>query len=86
MLEPLRPWGIAECSEYLGVSKSHFAQYLRHAKGFPRPLDEYTYTANGKQHVSRPEWAGIDVMIWRLGQERITQYLRNSKPEQPVTQ
>lgn len=64
MLDPIRPWSIAECAEYLGVSKSHFAEYLRHVPSFPAPLPNYTYMANGKQHTSRAEWAGIDVMTW----------------------
>lgn len=75
-LNPMRPWGIAECAEYMGVSKSHFMQAVRYSTGFPAPLEPYAYTLAGKERHSQPEWAGIDIMIWRLGEQRVTRYLR----------
>lgn len=76
MLDPSRPWGIAECAEYLNVSKSHFAQCIRFADGFPAPLDPMTYTYAGRRRESQVEWAGVDVMTWRLGEARVTLLLR----------
>ena len=76
MIDHLKPWDAQACADYLGVSKNHFLQCVAHADGFPAPLEPYTYTHNGKRRVSQPEWAGVDVMTWRLGSARITPYLR----------
>lgn len=76
--DPFRPWDMDACAEWLGVSKSFFQQAIRYVEGFPAPLAPYTYNLNGSMRTGRPEWAGIDVMTWRLGEERITRFLREA--------
>lgn len=61
-------WNAEDCARYLGVSKTHFLQAIRHAQGFPKPLPIPPYPVGGKVRTMDPRWSAVAVTGWALGE------------------
>lgn len=52
----LQTWNYAQCAEYFGCTKEHFARRIATRPDFPRRLDI----------IGRPRYAAKDVIGWAL--------------------
>lgn len=60
-------WNAQDCADYLKISRTHFLNCVRHAQGFPEPIDMPPYYVAGKEKRMDPRWSAEAVTTWALG-------------------